>query len=73
MYDKVREIEKQLASSRAEMESLQKQLADENLYTDSKRQSELTELVQALANAKSNVEALEWEWLEASEALEKSS
>jgi ATP-binding cassette subfamily F protein 3 len=73
MFDKVRDIEKQLASNRAEMESLEKQLADENLYTDANRQSELTELVQTLAKAKSNIEALEWDWLEASEALETSS
>ncbi len=73
MFDKIRDIEQQLASSRAEMESLEERLADESLYTDSKRQSELTEFVQALANAKSTIETLEWEWLEASEALETSS
>jgi len=73
MFDKVRDIEKQLTSNRAEMESLEKQLADENLYTDSQRQSELTELVQALAKAKLAIETLEWNWLEASEALETES
>ena len=70
MFDKVRDIEKQLASDRAEEESLEERLADETLYTDPKRQAELTELVQALAQAKSNIEALEWDWLEASEELE---
>jgi hypothetical protein len=70
MYDRIRDIEKKLAANRAEMELLESKLADESLYTDSKRQSELTELVQALAETKSAIEALEWDWLEASELLE---
>jgi len=73
MFDKIRTIENQLASNRAEMESLEKQLADEALYTDSERQSELTELVQALSKVKSTIETLEWDWLEVSEALETES
>jgi len=73
MYDRIRDIEKKLASNRAEMESLESKLADESLYTDLKRKSELTELVQAVAKTKSAIEALEWNWLEASEALETSS
>ena len=55
------------------MESLEKQLADETLYTESERQSELAELVQALSKVKSTIETLEWDWLEVSEALETES
>ena len=73
MYDRIRDIEKKLAANRAEMELLESTLADESLYTDSKRQSELTELVQTLAETKSAIEGLEWDWLEASELLEMSS
>lgn len=72
LYDKVRDIEKKLASHRAEVDSLEKKLADETLYTDPTRQAELTGFVQALAEAKSAIEVLEWDWLEASEGLEKS-
>jgi ATP-binding cassette subfamily F protein 3 len=72
MYDKVRDIEKKLTSNRAEVDSLEKKLADETLYTDATRQAELTGFVQALAEAKSAIEALEWDWLEASEKLETS-
>jgi len=72
MYDKVRDIENRLAANRARMESLEIELADETLYTDPKRQAELTGFVQALAEAKSAIEGLEWDWLEASEILESS-
>lgn len=72
MYDKVREIEEKMASNRAEMDSLEKKLADETLYTDPSRQDELTGFVRALAETKSTVEQLEWDWLEASETLEAS-
>ena len=70
MYDKVRNIEKQLAASRLELESLEARLADETIYADQERKAELSQLVQDQANARSEIEALEWNWLEASEALE---
>jgi ATP-binding cassette subfamily F protein 3 len=72
MYDRVRDIEKNLALNRAEMDSLETKLSDETLYADPTRQAELTGFVQALAEAKSAVEKLEWDWLEASETLEAS-
>jgi ATP-binding cassette subfamily F protein 3 len=70
MYDKVRNIEKQLAASRLELEPLEARLADETIYADQERKAELSQLVQDQANARSEIEALEWNWLEASEALE---
>lgn len=72
LYDKVRDIERKLVSNRAEVDSLEQKLADETLYTDPTRQAELTGFVQALAEAKSAIEVLEWDWLEASEGLENS-
>ncbi len=70
MYDKVRDIEKQLASNRTELELLEQRLADQTIYTNPERQSELTELVRSQAAVKSTIESLEWNWMEASEALE---
>jgi len=71
LLDRVRKIEKQLASNRMELEMLEKRLADETLYTDPGRKDELTLMVKEQGSLKSGIETLEWEWLEASEALEK--
>lgn len=73
MYDKVRDIEKRLASRRAQLEALEQRLADETLYTDQVRRTELTDLVQEQADTKAEIQTLEWHWLEASEALENAS
>ena len=70
MYDKVRDIEKQLAASRSKLDSLEEHLADETLYTNQDRKAELTQLVQDQSDKKAEIQALEWSWLEASEALE---
>ena len=70
LYDKVREIEKQLAMTRSELETLDERLADETLYSDHARKTELTRLIQDQAERKAEIQALEWTWLEASEALE---
>ena len=70
LYDNVRKIEEQLAVSRAEMATLLERLADETIYTDPSRKSELSELVQEQSSLSSAVEALEWNWMGASEALE---
>jgi len=70
MYDKVREIEKQLASSKVELERVQQQLADQSIYSNPDRKAELSELVAEQASLQSKAEALEWKWMEASEALE---
>jgi len=70
LYNKVREIEKQLARTRSELETLDERLADETLYSDHTRKAELTRLMQDQAERKAQIQALEWNWLEASEALE---
>ena len=71
MFDKVRDIEKTLTASRAELTKLDERLADESIYTDLDRKDELTKLVQDQAATKSEIQTLEWNWLEASEKLEK--
>ena len=71
LYDKVRDVEKQLTSSRLTLTELEERLADESIYADQGRKDELTQLVRDQAAMKSAIETLEWEWLEASEELEK--
>ncbi len=71
LYDKVRDVEKELATSRLKLTELEACLADESIYVDPSRKDELTQLVQDQATAKTTIEALEWEWLEASEDLEQ--
>ena len=71
LYDKVRNIEKDLASNRSQLIELDERLADESLYSDANRQDELKQLVKDQAAVKAAIEALEWNWLEASEELEK--
>jgi ATP-binding cassette subfamily F protein 3 len=71
LHDKVREVEKALAANRARLTDLEARLADESLYADPARKDELTQLIQDQADVKSTIESLEWEWLEASEKLEK--
>ena len=71
MFDKVRDIEKNLATSRAALEKLIERLTDESIYSDPERKNELTKLVQDQTDAKSDIEKLEWHWLEASEKLER--
>ena len=73
MYDKVRDIEKELATCRAQLHNFDNRLADESIYTETNHKDELTQLVRDQAIAKAQIESLEWEWLEASEALENQS
>jgi ATP-binding cassette, subfamily F, member 3 len=70
LTDKVRDAESQLAKARSDLESLGEKLADETLYTDTERQSELTQLVRKQTELKKTIDELEWQWLEASEALD---
>jgi ATP-binding cassette subfamily F protein 3 len=70
-HDRVREVEKELASNRSRLAELEARLADESLYADPDRKDELTQLIQDQAAVKSAIESLEWEWLEASEKLEQ--
>jgi ATP-binding cassette subfamily F protein 3 len=71
LLDRVRDIEKLLAANRMELEMLEKRLADETLYIDPGRKEEMTGLVKQQGSLKASLETLEWDWLEASEALEK--
>ncbi len=71
LLDRVRQIEKQLAANRMELEMLEERLADETLYSDLSRKGELTDLVKKQGTINSEIGSLEWDWLEASEALEK--
>ena len=71
LYDKVKDVEKELASNRSRLTELDECLADESLYTDANRKNELTQLFKDPAAVKATIEALEWDWLEASEELEK--
>jgi len=70
LLDRVRGIEQNLAANRMELEMLEKRLADETLYTDPGRKEEMTSLIMQQGSIKASLESLEWEWLEASEALE---
>jgi ATP-binding cassette subfamily F protein 3 len=70
-HDKIRNLEKVLTANRSKLAELETRLADEALYGDDKRKDELTRLIREQADVKSSIEALEWEWLEASEALEQ--
>jgi len=71
LHDDVRALEKELASNRLRLTELETRLADESIYADSSRKNEVTQLVQDQSAAKSTIESLEWEWLEASEKLEQ--
>jgi len=71
LMDKVRNVEAQLAAVRTRLAEIETSLADESIYQDANRNEEITGLVQAQAEAKSALESLEWQWLEASEKLEK--
>jgi len=71
LYDRVRDVETELAENRSRLTELEARLADESIYLDASRKDELTQLVQDQAAAKSAIESLEWEWIEASENLEQ--
>ena len=70
LFDKVREIESQLASKRKELDSVEKILADETTYTDPNCKTEIAELVRTQASLKSAIDSLEWDWIIASEVLD---
>ncbi len=71
LYDRVRDVETELTENRSRLTELEARLADESIYLDASRKDELTQLVQDQAAAKSAIESLEWEWIEASENLEQ--
>ncbi len=70
LMDKVRNIEKQLESSRQALEKIEASLADETFYTDPDRKAELAGHVKEQASLKATINTLESDWIEASEVLE---
>ncbi len=71
LLDQVRDIDKQLESAREELLSVEKKLADESIYVDAERNAELSDLVKKQGLLKSAIDTLEWNWMEASEAVDK--
>jgi ATP-binding cassette subfamily F protein 3 len=71
LSDRVRRIESELEAHRRDLQELETRLADSGLYSDPGRKDELNGIMQARAGLKPAIETLEWEWLEASEALEQ--
>jgi ATP-binding cassette subfamily F protein 3 len=67
---KVQRIERDLAASRAELDIVERQLADESLYGADGDPSRLQGLLERQAALKEAVETGEWSWLEAAESLE---
>jgi ATP-binding cassette subfamily F protein 3 len=71
LSNRVRKIEKKLEARRGDLEALELKLADTTLYSDPARKEELNGILRDQAASKLAIETLEWEWLEASEALEE--
>lgn len=69
--DRIRTLERDLERRRTELESLEAILNGPEIYGDPSRQDELTELLRQQGDARKEIDALEWAWLEASEALEQ--
>jgi ATP-binding cassette subfamily F protein 3 len=70
LTDRVRKLETGLESHRSELQALEAKLADSSIYTEPSRKGELNGLIRKQADVKSAIEALEWEWLEASDELD---
>ena len=70
LYDVVRKAEKELETRKKELDAVELSLADQSIYTDSDRQSELAELVRTQSLLKAEIEALETKWMDATETLE---
>ena len=71
LFDTVRDIESNLADCRSKLSDYDTRLADETIYSDAGRKDELKQLMQDQASVRAEIDTLEWQWLEASEALEK--
>jgi len=69
--DKVRKIEIEMNRHRSDLKQVETSLLDESLYSDDSRKEEMTSLMQRQAECKAALDTLEWDWLEASEVLEK--
>ena len=71
LTDRVREIERDMNRVRAELQALERQLADSSLYADQSGRAALAEAARSQAAARNRLSALEEDWLHASEALER--
>jgi len=70
LIDKVRKIDAELATSRDALDAVELKLADESIYADPERNDELADIMKDQAALKAAIDSLEWNWMEASEALE---
>ncbi len=73
LRDRVRKIDSEMAGRREELQAVERELADASLYSDPSRVDEMNFLARKRADLKTEIESLEWAWLEASEALEQAS
>jgi ATP-binding cassette subfamily F protein 3 len=73
LRDKVRKIDAEMESLRAELAIIEDQLADSSLYSNPARAEEMNGLILQRAGLTKSLETHEWSWLEASEALEHAS
>ncbi|MCK7597928.1 ATP-binding cassette domain-containing protein [Microbulbifer sp. CAU 1566] len=69
LTNKLKSIEQKMAKAEKQVAQLESQLADESLYSGG-QQEEISRLTQAQGQAREELETLEMEWLEISEALE---
>ena len=67
----IRALEQAMTRLRAELETLEQQLAEAALYSDPARRADLTGLLAQQGQARVQLDALETQWLEASERYEK--
>jgi ATP-binding cassette subfamily F protein 3 len=72
LTDRVRRAEAGLETTRKELQAIETSLADASLYSDSARKEELSLCMRKRADLQATIETLEWEWFEATEALESS-
>jgi ATP-binding cassette subfamily F protein 3 len=70
LYDIVRNAEKELNTRKQELDAVELSLADQSIYTDADRQSELAELVRTQSHLQTEIDALETQWMDATEMLE---
>jgi ATP-binding cassette subfamily F protein 3 len=71
LTSRVRDIEQRMAAQREALESVERLLADPDLYTDPDRSAEIAELTQRRSDLRDRLELLELDWLDASGALER--
>jgi ATP-binding cassette subfamily F protein 3 len=68
--DRVRQTERQMDKYKGELTQLDEQLSDESLYADPGRVDDIRQWSHRQSELRTLIADLEWQWLEASEALE---